>query len=630
MSLPATKLREAQAPNGLGLSLWWTPARITYHDGQNWRTVPWQKFNPKNPKMQTLAISPVGTDGLCRFVAWDVDQGGQEAVRKVLAALSQGCVPLVSISGGRQGQGYHIWLYLDRPLPVEAAVAFAKAVRAKAGVLCEIRPTGVNSLCLKWPGQRHPETGKAEVFVPLDDLGDTERLDTPLILQMLAEGHYRTPAEVFEDYAKQHGKATAKKQGSPGADTTWFARGNHVDATWTPTECLQGGTKLVRSLDELAKREELVHEIMRLAGRKPVRLGRGFKCILPQHEERHPSGSFFRAKDGHILYGDFHARDGEATYTLGEVYHALATGKVTKLRPCDKARWLAMLGLRCGFATGLVLRQREKAKAAADVLAELQQGKQAEPTHQDAPTSSWDKTPPTRGYYSSGWLQSQGNGWLHGAEEWAIINRVWEAVCEEVQIQAFAGFEEAALSKRFLARRAGVRPELANRAVNLLCVLGLIGKVPNSGGMKGDRFTLTGVDGEEAKRRFGLLFPDGAVNLREFNRALVAAKLGEEVAAAVFRRGAEEPAANPCQTHGQGMAIPFERYSKGIAEVFGYLSEAPPLPLPKSAQGNPFVEAIQQAEREGNQERVDALLRGLAAWLAAGRPPEVAAYLGHT
>lgn len=35
------------------------------------------------------------------------------------------------------------------------------------------------------------------------------------------------------------------------------------------------------------------------------------------------------------------------------------------------------------------------------------------------------------------------------------------------------------------------------------------------------------------------MFPDGTVNLRTFNRALVARVLGEEVAAKVFRRQAE-------------------------------------------------------------------------------------------
>jgi hypothetical protein len=167
-----------------------------------------------------------------------------------------------------------------------------------------------------------------------------------------------------------------------------------------------------------------------------------------------------------------------------------------------------------------------------------------------------------------------------------------------------------------------VRPELANRAVNLLCCLGLLAKVQGSGGIKGDRLTLGSVDVEEAKRRFGALFPDGNLDLRAFKRELVAATLGGEIAAAVFRRGAAE-AARPC--HGDGTPEVLRRYSKDIAEVSEYLSEAdvPPLSLPKSPQNNPFVAAIREAEAAGDWARTETLLRGLVAWAKAGRPPDM-------
>jgi len=529
MSVPAAKL-EAQAQRGLGLlipGLWWVPSRVAVYRGGQWRT--YQNYYTPTVAtakgVKSVAVSPVGVDNRTYFAAWDVDSGNPQDVAAILRALPAGATPLVSASGKK---GWHVWCFFDQPLPVQTAVSFAGLIRERAGIPCEIFPSSKRSRCLKWPGQKHPKTGKQEVFVRVDDLGS--EYDTEMALQMLAEGYYRTSAEVVENYAKQHGKGAAKKQDSPGADTTWFARGNHVDATWTPTECLQGGTKLVRSLDELAKREELAHALMHLAGRKPVPLGKAFRCILPGHEERHPSGSFFRVKDGHIVYGDFHARDGEATYTLGEVYHALATGKVTKLKPHDKARWLAMLGLRCGFATELVLRQREKAKAAAEILAQLQSGKQAELTQQDAPIPSCDALPPTGGYYSSG-CSPKG--------DWPVVLKVWGAVAEEAEIQAMGGFEEIGLSARFLARRAKVKVELANKAVNLLCCLGLLEKVPGSGGMRGDRLTLGDAGFEEARQRLLSLFPTGEVSLRRFNKALVAAKLGPELAAAVFRRSAE-------------------------------------------------------------------------------------------
>lgn len=626
----ATKL-EAPAPNrGLSIpGLWWQPCRVAYHDRQSWRTVPWHKFNPKNPKMQTLAISPIGTDGLCRFVAWDIDHGGPETVRKLLAALPQGCVPLVSKSGGRNGQGFHVWIFLSRPLPVQTCVSFAKAVLLQSGVRCEVFPTGPNSLCLKWPGQKHPETGKQEVFVHKDDL--TTKYDTEAVLQMLAEGYYHTPAAVVADYARRHGRAARGKVSKfdtqsdttvSKIDTQVDTQAGHPDASQGKAKPMQsldelgetfpqigetfpqiGGIKLVGTLDELAKREELARELMRLVGRRPVPLGKAFRCILPGHEERHPSATWVRLESGHIMYHDWHQKDGEEWYTMQEVFHAIATSKVKKLSRLEAARWLAGLGIRSGFATELVLRQREKAKAAAVVLASLQQGQQAAGTQQDAPTPSCDSPCQTRGHYLNG-CSPKG--------DWLVVLKVWEAVAEEAEIQAMGGFEEISLSARFLARRAKVKVEQANKAVNLLCCLGLLEKVPGSGGMKGDRFKLCGeADAEEAKRRLEALFPDGQVDLRAFKRELVAARLGPELAATVFRRGAETLVAasveicnQSCNQSGENM---------------------PPLHLPEAAKGNPFIAAIRQAEAAGDWDRADALLRGLVAWLAAGRP-EVAAY----
>ncbi len=98
MSVPAEKLAQL---NRLGffIPLWWTPERIAYHNGQTWKTAPWQKFIPKGQKMQTLAVSPVGTDGLYRFIAWDIDSGNPQDVRAILEAMPKGIVPLVSTSG---------------------------------------------------------------------------------------------------------------------------------------------------------------------------------------------------------------------------------------------------------------------------------------------------------------------------------------------------------------------------------------------------------------------------------------------------------------------------------------------------------------------------------------------------
>ncbi|MCG0277696.1 MAG: hypothetical protein L5656_04070, partial [Thermanaeromonas sp.] len=90
MSPPAEKLARVNDPGFFIPGLWWTPERIAFHNGQGWKTVPWQKFIPKGQKMQTLAVSPVGTDGLCRFIAWDIDDNNPVSVRKLVSGLPPG------------------------------------------------------------------------------------------------------------------------------------------------------------------------------------------------------------------------------------------------------------------------------------------------------------------------------------------------------------------------------------------------------------------------------------------------------------------------------------------------------------------------------------------------------------
>jgi hypothetical protein len=71
----------------------------------------------------------------------------------------------------------------------------------------------------------------------------------------------------------------------------------------------------------------------------------------------------------------------------------------------------------------------------------------------------------------------------------------------------------------------------ANKAANLLAVLGFLEKVPSGG--RGDRWRLCSPPLEDVLGRWEAL---GRPSLREFNRKLVAERLGEDVARAVFRR----------------------------------------------------------------------------------------------
>lgn len=116
-----------------------------------------------------------------------------------------------------------------------------------------------------------------------------------------------------------------------------------------------------------------------------------------------------------------------------------------------------------------------------------------------------------------------------------IVEQVWKTFCCESVISIFSGFDEVKLSSRFLANEAKVSLNKANRAINFLAVLGVIEKVKESGGIRGDRFKPCDPDDSELKRRYHTLFEDEKIDLGLFSREYVIEKLGIEIADQVFR-----------------------------------------------------------------------------------------------
>lgn len=487
---------------------WWQPEKAAFPNGRQWITVKsltsYQQLTAIVKKSQTVAVSPIGVDGQAYFMAWDVDSRDPADVQALLGALPEGCQPLVSRSGKK---GWHVWLFTTEPVPVDVAAAFAKAVAQRAGVACEYLPTGRNSRCLKWPGSTHPETGVQEYFVPLDDLADTERLDTPLILQALSDGHYRTPAAVVTAAVTE-----------PVAVAT--AETNATRKTTTET-------------DNLAANPVLAFGLAKLYGRRVNRLGQAFRCILPGHNERRPSAAFWQAHNGTIVYHCFHSsKHGTPEFlTLAETYAAVCTGRVLKLRPVEAARWLAALALRLGFKTRLAVAVEDKLASLSLVLHQLKLIKHQTTGLVYSPVVCKTDRPV---------VHKTRSGKASGV---SVVEKVWRVFCNEAMLSAMGGFEEVKLSSRFLASQTGLPLELANRGMNLLAVLGIVEKVPGSGGTKGDRYKPGAATREEAERRLKALFPAG-IDLRKFNRDLVRERLGEDIAAAVFRR---EPAAGQTQ-----------------------------------------------------------------------------------
>jgi hypothetical protein len=81
-----------------------------------------------------------------------------------------------------------------------------------------------------------------------------------------------------------------------------------------------------------------------------VRVGQGFFCVLPGHDEAHPSASLHRdPKTSALQYRDWHARSGVEWYTLPDVRASLAFGYALRLRGPSVATWQLRLLVEAGM-----------------------------------------------------------------------------------------------------------------------------------------------------------------------------------------------------------------------------------------------------------------------------------------
>jgi hypothetical protein len=70
------------------------------------------------------------------------------------------------------------------------------------------------------------------------------------------------------------------------------------------------------------------------------RVGHGFLCVLPGHDEAHPSASLhWDPKTGALQYRDWHVRSGIEWYTLPDVRASLAYGRAVRLCGPSVATW---------------------------------------------------------------------------------------------------------------------------------------------------------------------------------------------------------------------------------------------------------------------------------------------------
>jgi hypothetical protein len=90
----------------------------------------------------------------------------------------------------------------------------------------------------------------------------------------------------------------------------------------------------------LFQRPDVALACARVLGVPTARVGQGFLCILPNHDERRPSASLhWDPKTGALMYRGWHARSGVEWYTLPDVRASLACGQVMRLRGPSVATW---------------------------------------------------------------------------------------------------------------------------------------------------------------------------------------------------------------------------------------------------------------------------------------------------
>lgn len=443
----------------------------------------------------------------------------------------------VPILISRNDDSYHIWLFLTEELPTEHRWFFGRFVTLAAGVPeADIYPD--------FDGKR-PCSLNNHKFVPVDDLDDTERYDTPAIIAAIHDGLYRIPAELitnnlqFYNFRSQPGGI---KQRHP-------QKVNRPKPPWT----------------EAFKHEDAGFRVLKLFDKEARvnKLGKAFKC--PVHPEKHPSASFVLDSNGLVVFHDWHAGKyhlEDVFFTLPELYAALKMHtELRKLPDREHAAIGEELSYLLGYRNKYVLEVERWWCMGTQTLISLGVLSMTDDLHgynqsfrdstickrlvlhQDDTICKRLVVHPCPADYLS---------LFRCMEQLDSIARVWIACVQNFIRDAVSGNTGTVLSKRYLAARADVPPATANRLVNFWCVLGLLEKAPiRKHGAKvcADSYTRGSADEAQIRRRWEAL--DKPTSLREIiriNRHVVAERLGQEVANAIYRRSAdyEEPVCESC------------------------------------------------------------------------------------
>jgi Bifunctional DNA primase/polymerase, N-terminal len=154
-------------------------------------------------------------------------------------------------------------------------------------------------------------------------------------------------------------------------------RGNSVKDIYALT-CTPAVKKLVRGpegLRLLFQRPDVALACAAVLGVPTPRVGHAFLCILPGHEEAHPSASLhWDPKTGALHYRDWHVRSGVAWYTLPDVRASLAYGQAVRLRGPSVATWQLRLLIEAGVLAPYPVSARPLTAAVPPAVRQVYEG----------------------------------------------------------------------------------------------------------------------------------------------------------------------------------------------------------------------------------------------------------------
>lgn len=99
-----------------------------------------------------------------------------------------------------------------------------------------------------------------------------------------------------------------------------------------------------------------------------------FRCPIPGHEERHPSASLFRMRDGRVMLRDWHRRGSRDWVPLPDVFASQLHGEEVKLTAGERRSWLARLELEMGVREPLPVQLPPLPRDATETMGKVAEG----------------------------------------------------------------------------------------------------------------------------------------------------------------------------------------------------------------------------------------------------------------